>query len=158
MKTLKIVVAVLISYAMVNVAQAETTYKSFATVKTDLQTMDWSGGKVTIGTLKGIVITSNRSDPIFNGESIQTCYLRVVRIKDSSDVAAHCTLTDKDGDISYLTAERKQGDASAGSGGPGKIRLLGGTGKWQGKTGSCDYTAKYLKDGWQTTDSSCVMK
>jgi len=158
MKTLKIAVAVLISYATVNVAQAETTYKTFATVKTDLQTMDWNGGKVTMGTLKGVVITSNSSDPALNGEGIQTCYLRVIRIKDSSDVTAHCTLTDKDGDISYLTAERKQGDASAGSGGRGKITLLGGTGKWQGRTGSCDYTAKYLKDGWQTTDSSCVMK
>jgi len=158
MKTLKIAVAVLISYATVNVAQAETTYKTFATVKADLQTMDWNGGKVTMGTLKGVVITSNSSDPALNGEGIQTCYLRVIRIKDSSDVTAHCTLTDKDGDISYLTAERKQGDASAGSGGRGKITLLGGTGKWQGRTGSCDYTAKYLKDGWQTTDSSCVMK
>jgi hypothetical protein len=158
MKTLKIVVGVLISYALVNVAQAETTYKTFATVKTDLQTMDWNGGKVTVGTLKGVVITSNSSDPALNGESIQVCFLRVIRIRDSSDVSAHCTLTDKDGDVSNLTAERKQGDASAGSGGRGKITLLGGTGKWYGKTGSCDYTAKYLKDGWQTTDASCVMK
>ena len=45
MKTLKIVVSVLISFVMVNVAQAETTYKAFSTVKTDLQTMDWSGGQ-----------------------------------------------------------------------------------------------------------------
>ena len=158
MKTLKIVVGVLISYATLNVAQAETTYKSFTTAKVDLQTMDWNGGKVTMGTLKGVVITSNSSDPALNGEGIQTCYLRVIRIKDSSDVAAHCTLTDKDGDVSYLIAERKQGDASTGSGGSGKITTLGGTGKWQGKTGSCDYTAKYLKDGWQTTDASCVLK
>lgn len=158
MKSLKITVAVLISGSLINLAQAETTYKTFATVKTDLQTMDWNGGKVTMGTLKGVVITSNSSDPALNGEGIQTCYLRVIRIKDSSDVFAHCTLTDKDGDISYLTAERKQGDASSGSGGRGKITMLGGTGKWQGKTGSCDYTAKYLKDNWQTTESSCVMK
>lgn len=158
MKTIKTVVGILISYAIVNVAQAETTYKTFATVKTDLQTMDWNGGKVTVGTLKGVVITSNSSDPALNGESIQSCYLRVIKLKNSSDVSAYCTLTDKDGDISYLTAERKQGDASAGSGGPGKITLLGGTGKWQGKTGSCEYTAKYLKENWQTTDASCVMK
>ncbi|MFM7484240.1 MAG: hypothetical protein ACKO2S_08310 [Burkholderiaceae bacterium] len=67
-------------------------------------------------------------------------------------------MTDKDGDISFITAERKQGDASAGSGGRGKSTLLGGTGKWQGKTGSCDYTAKYLKDNWQTSEFSCVIK
>ena len=158
MKTLKIFVGVLISCALVNVVQAETTYKSFATVKTDLQTMDWNGGKVTMGSLKGVVITSNSSDPALNGESIQSCYLRVIKIRDSSDVSAQCTLTDKDGDIMFITAERKQGDASAGSGGRGKSTLVGGTGKYYGKTGSCEYTAKYLKDGWQTTDSSCVMK
>ncbi|MFM8465413.1 MAG: hypothetical protein ACKOA0_15210 [Burkholderiaceae bacterium] len=158
MKTLKIVVGVLISFVMVNGAQAETTYKAFSTVKTDLQTMDWNGGKVTIGTLKGVTVISNSSDPIFNGDSIQSCLIRVIRIKDSSDVFAHCTLTDKDGDISFITAERKQGDASAGSGGRGKSTLLGGTGKWQGKTGSCDYTAKYLKDNWQTSEFSCVIK
>ncbi|MEY3694352.1 MAG: hypothetical protein RL083_177 [Pseudomonadota bacterium] len=158
MKTLKIVAGILISYAFVTLAQAETTYKSFTTAKAELQTMDWNGGKVTMGTLKGVVITSNSSDPALNGESIQICFLRVVRIKDSSDVTAHCTLTDKDGDISNLIAERKQGDASSGSGGKGKITLLGGTGKWQGKTGSCEYAAKYLKDNWQTTDASCVMR
>ncbi len=158
MKTLKVMVGILISYAVINIAEAETTYKTFTTAKTELQAMDWNGGKVTMGTLKGVVITSNSSDPALNGESIQTCYLRVIRIKDSSDVVANCTLTDKDGDNSYLTAERKQGDTSSGSGGKGKITLLGGTGKWQGKTGSCEYTAKYLKDNWQTTDASCIMK
>jgi len=157
MKTFKIVVGVLISYAVVSIAQAETTYKTSGTLKTELQIMDWNGGKVTMGTLKGVVITSNSSDPALNGEGIQSCFLRVVRVKESSDVTAHCTLTDKDGDISYFSAERKQGDVSTGSGGRGKTTLFGGTGKYYGKTGSCEYTAKYLKDGWQTTDSSCVM-
>jgi hypothetical protein len=117
MKTLKIVVGVLISYAVVSIAQAETTYKTSGTLKTELQIMDWNGGKVTMGTLKGVVITSNSSDPALNGEGIQSCFLRVVRVKESSDVTAHCTLTDKDGDISYFSAERKQGDVSTGSGG-----------------------------------------
>lgn len=158
MKTIKFLAVILVAYSLANLAQAENRYKSVASVKTDLQTMDWKEGKVTMGSLKGVAITSGSSNPAMNGEYIQNCLIRVVRMKDSSDVFAHCTLTDKDGDVQYLTAERKQGDVTSGSGGRGIIVLQGGTGKFQGTSGSCEYTAKYLKDNWQVTESACVMK
>ena len=158
MKTTKVLLAVLMTCSLVNFAQAETKYKSIASIKTDFQTMDWRDGKLTIGTLKGIAITSESTNAIFNGERLQTCYVRAFRTKDSSEVLANCSLTDKDGDVQYLTAERKQGDVTTGSGGRGMITLQSGTGKFQGTSGSCEYTAKYLKDNWQITESSCVMK
>ena len=158
MKTAKVLLAVLMICSLVNFAQAETKYKNIASIKTDLQTMDWKDGKLTIGTLKGIAITSESTNAIFNGEYLQNCVIRAFRSKDSSEVLANCSLTDKDGDVQYLTAERKQGDVSAGSSGRGMITMQGGAGKFQGTSGSCEYTAKYLKDNWQITESSCVMK
>ena len=158
MKTAKVLLAVLMTCSLVNFAQAETKYKNIASIKTDFQTMDWRDGKLTIGTLKGIAITSESTNAIFNGEYLQNCVIRAFRSKDSSEVLANCSLTDKDGDVQYLTAERKQGDVSAGSSGRGMITMQGGTGKFQGTSGSCEYTAKYLKDNWQITESSCVMK
>ena len=158
MKTTKVLLAVLMTCSLVNFAQAETKYKNTASIKTDLQTMDWRDGKLTIGTLKGIAITPESTNTIFNGEYMQNCVIRAFRSKDASEVLANCSLTDKDGDVQYLTAERKQGDVSAGSSGRGMITMQGGTGKFQGTSGSCEYTAKYLKDNWQITESSCVMK
>ena len=158
MKTVTFLIAALTLTAQTNLAQAETKYKSVASIKTDLQSMDWKDGKITMGSLKGIAITSQSTDPSLNGEYIQNCLIRAVRLKDSSEVMANCTLTDKDGNVQFLTAERKQGDVSAGSSGRGMITIHGGTGKFQGITGSCEYTAKYLKDNWQITESECVSK
>lgn len=157
MKSIHLLSALAISCALASAAHAETRYKSIATIKTDLQTMDWRDGKLTMGTLKGITMTSESTNPAFNGEYIQNCFIRAVRLKDSSDVMANCSLTDKDGDVQYLTAERKQGDVSSGSSGRGVITMQGGTGKFKGTSGSCEYTARYLKDNWQITESSCVM-
>lgn len=158
MKISKLFIIFLISYAFANLAQAEARYKNITISKTDFQTMDWNGGKVTVGTTKGIVTTSESSNPALLGEGVQTCFIRVIRMKDSSDIFGHCTLTDKDGDIQYYTAERKQGDASSGSGGHGIATIQGGTGKFQGKSGNCEYTIKNLKDNWTMSEASCVMK
>ena len=104
MKTAKVLLAVLMTCSLVNFAQAETKYKNIASIKTDFQTMDWRDGKLTIGTLKGIAITSESTNAIFNGEYLQNCVIRAFRSKDSSEVLANCSLTDKDGDVQYLTA------------------------------------------------------
>jgi len=158
MKTIKILVAILISYATVNLAQAETKYRNITISKTDYQTIDWNGGKVTIGTSKGIVSIIESSNQSLLGESNQTCFVRIVRIKDSSDVSGHCTATDKDGDNQYFVIERRQGDASSGSGGGGIAIFQGGTGKYQGISGSCNYTIKNLKDNWNISEATCVTK
>lgn len=134
---------------------AADKYKTTAYLKTDFQTQDWNGGKVTVGTLKGVIEThGSGSASIPNGESIQNCMIRVVRAGESTDVVANCTFTDKDGDVRYGLSERKQGDLSAG--GKGKTRFLGGTGKYKGVTGSCEYTSKYLPENWLVVESECV--
>lgn len=138
-------------------AMAGTKYKTSAIAKSDFQTMDWNGGKVTVGTLKGVLETyGSTSTNVPNGQSIQNCVIRSVRIKDTTDIVANCTITDKDGDILYAISERKQGDVSAGTGGKGKTRFVGGTGKYQGASGGCDYQTKYLPENWLAVESECT--
>ncbi len=139
------------------ISVAETKYKTSFIAKTDFQTIDWNGGKATVGTLKGILETYGSTDAsVPNGQGIQNCVLRSVRINDSIDVQANCTFTDKDGDSIYGVAERKQGDVNAGSGGKGKTKYVGGTGKYKGISGGCEYQTKYLPENWVSVESECV--
>ena len=150
-------IALSLTLVLNSTSQAATKYKTTATAKTDFQVLDWNGGKVTVGTLKGILHTSgsdNASVP--NGESVQNCLIRVVRTNENTDVSAHCTITDKDGDMLYATSERRQGDVTTGSSGKGRTRFIGGTGKYRGATGGCEYTSKYLPENWLVVESDCV--
>ena len=56
------------------------------------------------------------------------------------------TLTDSSGDMSFNMARRKAGDQAVGGGGAGSMELVGGTGKYQGVTGACEYKVEYLAD------------
>ncbi len=139
------------------IAHAETKYKTTFVGKTDFQSIDWNGGKATAGTLKGVLETygsNNAKAP--NGHSIQNCVLKSVRVNDSTDIQANCTVTDKDGDAMFSTSERKQGDINAGTGGKGKTRYIGGTGKYKGINGSCEYQTRYMPDNWLSVESECV--
>lgn len=136
---------------------AADKFKQTLVAKTDFQTADWNGGKVTIGTIKGVVETYGSTGPSMpNGSSMQSCLLRSQRMKDSIEVVANCSYTDKDGDILYSIAERKQGDVATGSGGKGRTRFMGGTGKYSGATGGCDYLTKYMPDNWSVVESECT--
>lgn len=142
----------------VGVSHAETRYKTSAVAKTDFQTMDWNGGKVTVGSLKGVLETyGSNSAAMPNGQKIQNCLIRVVRLGASSDVVANCTVTDADGDMLFATSERRQGDVTVGSSGKGETRFLGGTGKYEGVTGGCEYTPKYLPENWLVVESDCAI-
>lgn len=137
-------------------AVAETTYKSHAALKTDLQSVDWNGGKISVGSLKGVVkIYGSSSSKMPNGDQIQDCLMRVAKMANGTEILTNCSVTDKDGDILHSISERKQGDLSTG--GKGKTRYVGGTGKYQGASGGCEYTANYLPGGWLSVDSDCKM-
>jgi hypothetical protein len=41
------------------------------------------------------------------------------------------------------------------SGGKGRIKFAGGTGKYSGATGGCEYQTKYLPDNWSVVESDC---
>ena len=136
---------------------ADGTYKSHASLKSDFQTMDWNGGKVTVGSLKGVMkVYGSNTAKMPNGDKIQNCLMRVVRMSGGTDIITNCGVTDKDGDTLYSISERKQGDINTG--GKGKTTFIGGTGKYAGASGSCEYGASYLPDNWLSVDSDCTVK
>ncbi len=142
---------------MHSVAHAEMKYKTNFIAKTDFQSFDWNGGKATVGTLKGILETYGSNDPKApNGQSVQNCVIKSVRVNETTDIQSHCTLTDKDGDSIFAISERKQGDINAGTGGKGKTRYVGGTGKYKGISGGCEYQTKYLPENWLSVESECT--
>lgn len=152
---LALTAAFLASYSQY--AFAEIKYKTNFIAKTDFQSIDWNGGKATVGTLKGVLETYGSNDPKApNGQSIQNCVLRSVRVNDTTEIQANCTATDKDGDSIFAVAERKQGDINSGTGGKGKTRFVGGSGKYKGITGGCEYQTKYLPENWVSVESECV--
>ena len=71
---------------------------------------------------------------------------------------APCLLTDGDGDKLYAVAKRGTGDIQAGGGGEGGSELIGGTGKYEGITGSCAYDTSYLPSGHVVTIADCTWK
>ncbi len=138
-------------------AHAEIKYKSTFVGKTDFQSIEWNGGKATVGTLKGVLeIYGSNDAKVPNGQSIQNCVLKSVRVNDTTDIQANCTVTDKDGDAMFSISERKQGDINAGNGGKGKTRYTGGTGKYKGISGGGEYQTRYLPDNWLSVESECV--
>jgi len=76
-------------------AFAEIRYKTNFIAKTDFQSVDWNGGKATVGTLKGVLETYGSNDSKApNGQSIQNCALKSVRVGDATEIHANCTATD----------------------------------------------------------------
>ncbi len=135
---------------------AQSTYKSHAVYKSDFQAMDWNGAKVSVGSIKGVSkVYGSTTAKMPNGEHVQNCLMRVVKSGESTEIVTNCNTTDKDGDIFYSVSERKQGDMNKG--GKGKTTFTGGTGKFKGMSGSCEYTAKYLPENWLSVDSDCSL-
>ena len=47
-----------------------------------------------------------------------------------------------------MGARRHGGDTEAGGGGTGVWKFLGGTGKYAGVAGTCEYSVEYLAENW----------
>lgn len=154
MKFTNTLIAICITSLVGGVVLADNKYKTTTHFKSDFQTMDWNGEKVTVGTLKGVVEVHGSSLPNMpNGESIQNCLVRGARKGDSFDSVSNCTVQDKDGDIFYTLGERKDGDLN--SGGKGRLKVFGSTGKYKGFTSSCTYLAKYMQENWVVVEADC---
>lgn len=147
------IMALLFALGLSGSALADSSYKTIGMCKTDFQNMDWNGGKVTVGNLKCAVEVSGSSGVVPNGPQLQNCLLRVLKSGAGTEINTHCNITDKDGDILYSYSERKQGDIVAG--GKGKSTHMGGTGKYQGVKGGCEFAATYLPENWLKVESNC---
>ena len=124
----------------------------------DYTTIDQPGGTVTGGTLKGAVtILESSGGPFVEGAHDRiTCVVYIARSEAGFALEVPCTATTPSGDRWYTLSKRSEGDAVAGSGGPGTMEILGGTGAYEGLSGSCTYDVDYLPDDWVVMIADCT--
>ena len=93
--------------------------------------------------------------------SENTCIILSKKQTESqnSELEAFCEITDLEtGDKTFAYNIRKEGTADSGSKGRGKQTIVGGTGKYEGISGECNYTVKYLPNNRLTTVGKCDYK
>ena len=124
----------------------------------DYTTVDHADGSFTGGTLKGTVtILQSSGGPFVEGTHDRiTCVVYIRRSQAGFDLEVPCTMTAPSGERWYTLSKRSAGDIEAGGGGPGTMALLGGTGAYDGVSGSCTYDVDYLPDDWVVMIADCT--
>ena len=120
-------------------------------------------GSITGGKLEGISIVMKSKGNLYQvgQNSENTCIILSKKETKSknSELEAFCESTDLEtGDKTFAYNIRKEGTADSGSKGRGKQTIVGGTGKYQGISGECNYIVKYLPNNKLTTVGKCDYK
>ena len=111
-------------------------------------------GGILLGTQ---TILDSSGGPFVDGMNSTSDCLVFSRDSDAGiALEAPCVNTDGDGDVLYSTALREQGTVVTGGGGAGRWELRGGTGKYQGITGICEYHTEYLPGNRVVTAGECT--
>ena len=139
-------------------AEESGTLRIVRTYVQDYTTIDHGGVRVTAGTLAGVVtILQSSGGPFVEGTHDRaTCVVYIKRSEAGFDLEVPCETTAPSGDKWYTLSKRREGDVEAGSGGPGTMEILGGTGAYEGISGSCTYDVDYLPDNWVVMIADCT--
>ena len=133
------------------------TFEFVQALNTDYTVVEQSGQTITAGSLKGSVTITKSSGGPFEEGSSQT-QVAVIYIKKSAagiDLIADGIQTDSDGDKRFVNGRRSAGDIAVGGGGRGTQEIIGGTGKYEGITGNCEYTVAYLPENRIVSAGTC---
>ncbi len=90
------------------------------------------------------VVRSSGGPFVEGGSSRVTCIVHGKGSAAGTELEAACTVTAPSGDKQFWNSRRSAGDVAQGGGGAGRLEMLGGTGRFEGVTGSCSYQADYL--------------
>tara|TARA_A100001011_G_scaffold56386_1_gene55387 strand:- start:3870 stop:4361 length:492 start_codon:yes stop_codon:yes gene_type:complete len=120
-------------------------------------------GTVTGGKLEGISIIMKSKGNLYQvGQNSETTCIILSKKESKSKnsvLEAFCESTDiETGDKTFTYNIRKEGTADTGSKGSGKQTIIGGTGKYKGISGECNYTVKYLPNNKLATVGTCDYK
>jgi len=140
-----------------SVAADSGSYEQVVSLLTNYTKSERGGETVIGGSSSGTVTTTRSSGGVFVEGSSGTfeCIIFAKRTSSGMDLEAPCTSTDASGDKQFSVAKRRQGDVNPGGGGEGRSELVGGTGKYQGITGSCTYKVDYLPGNRLVSISKC---
>ena len=120
-------------------------------------------GTITGGKLEGISIIMESKGDLYqigqNSENICIILSKREAMSKNSELEAFCESIDLEtGDKTFAYNIRKEGTADTGSKGRGKQTIIGGTGKYEGISGECSYTVKYLPNNKLATVGTCDYK
>lgn len=153
-----VVAALLAAAAHTAVANESGTFFMLRSYQHSYITVEHADESYTGGMLHGTqTILDSSGGPFADGMHSTTDCLVFSRSSDAGiALEAPCMNTDLDGDVLYSTALREQGTVGIGGGGPGRWELRGGTGKYQGITGICEYQTQYLEGDLVVTTGECT--
>ena len=95
-----------------------------------------------------------------NENSYGNLMANIIRTTKSMDLTGYGTITSATNSNDKIFAEniRKVGDIKTGTGGKGKSKIVGGTGKYTGITGECTYVVSYHSDDKMSSVQECSYK
>ena len=133
------------------------TYEFVLSAVTDFTVVKQLDHVVRAGTLDGTVTIIKSSGGPFEAGSSGTLsgLLYLKKSAAGIDLESPGASTDSSGDTWYAVARRSAGDQAVGGGGAGRQEIAGGTGKYEGITGTCEYIVDYLPDNKLVTRSTC---
>ena len=133
------------------------TYEFVLSAVTDFSAVKQLDHVVRAGTLDGTVTIIKSSGGPFEVGSSSTLsgLLYLKKSAAGIDLESPGAITDFSGDTWYSVARRSVGDQAVGGGGAGLQEISGGTGKYEGITGTCEYLVDYLPDSRLVTRSNC---
>ena len=140
------------------VAYEGGTFRMVRSYQHEYVTIDHGSESYTGAILRGTdTITGSSGGPFAENANSQSECLVVSRSTDAGGISLQvpCVNVDEAGDRLYSAAVREHGTIGAGGGWDVRWALRGGTGKYQGVTGSCSYRTRYLEDGWLVSIDSC---
>ena len=153
----------LFSVFIFNAFSEEGSYEYSNVGSHNLSKVNTLDGTVTGGKLEGISIVTKSKGSLYqvgqNSETTCIILSKQERKSKNSALEAFCESTDLEtGDKTFAYNIRKEGTADTGSKGRGKQTIIGGTGKYKGISGKCNYTVKYLPNNKLATVGTCDYK
>ena len=149
----------LILFGITNVYAESGTYSSSAVCDYDKSAIN-TNNKMVISLYFNCIATVIKSDndlfPV-NQNSYVNLLTSVIKTSNSMDLTGYGTLTSAtDSNDKYFTENnRNVGDIKKGTGGKGKTKIVGGTGKYAGITGECSYTVSYHTEDKMSSILDC---
>ena len=146
------------SFLVAPLAMAESgTYETITSLVHAYTSIDHNGDTVTGGSSRGTSTVTTSSGGLFSAgaSSAFECVVFARKSSGGMDLEAPCASTDSSGDKIYSVAKRKAGEVSEGGGGAGTSAIVGGTGRYAGMNGNCNYTVSFLPNNRLVSISKC---
>ena len=122
-----------------------------------------TNNKMVISLYFDCISTVTKSDNdlfTINENSYGNLMANIIKTSNSMDLTGYGTITSATNSNDKIFAEnnRKIGDIKTGTGGKGKSKIVGGTGKYLGITGECTYVVSYHTNVKMSSVQECTYK